>query len=77
MLRSLGIQTDIQIFQCIVEKNITELNEEGEVDELKGMIEILRYSIEQVTMYDEKDCQSFIGKYIEKIRGVADKDTQI
>jgi DNA-directed RNA polymerase beta subunit len=37
LLRSLGLQTDIQIFQCIVEKNITEL-EESEVDELKGMI---------------------------------------
>jgi hypothetical protein len=34
------------------------------------MIEILRYSMEQVTMYEEKDCLSFIGKFIEKIRGV-------
>lgn len=25
LLRSLGLQTDIQIFQCIVEKHITEL----------------------------------------------------
>lgn len=76
VLRSLGLQTDIQIFQCIIEKNITDLSAE-ELDELKGMIEILRYSIEQVTMYDEKDTLSFIGRFIEKIRGVGEKETQI
>ena len=37
VLRALGLQTDIQIFQCIVEKVVTELSDE-ELEDLKGMM---------------------------------------
>ena len=37
------------------------------------MMEIVRYSIEQVKITEESDCLFLIGKYIDKLRG-ADND---
>jgi len=64
LLRALGLQTDLQIFQCVCEMNITDLPKECEIEDLKGMIEIIRYSIEQVSLYQPNDCLIMIGKYI-------------
>lgn len=44
------------------------------MDELKGMMEILRYSIEQCRLTDENQCLMLIGKYIDKLRGVDAND---
>ena len=68
LMRALGIQTDLKIFNCVCEKNISEV-EGDDLQELKGMMEIVRYSIEQVKITEEAECMYLIGKYIDKLRG--------
>lgn len=46
LMRCLGLQTDLEIFNCVCQKDITDLSHD-ELDEFKGIIEIMRYSIEQ------------------------------
>ena len=36
------------------------------------MIEIVRYTIEQVSVFDEKECLQLIGKYADRMRGITD-----
>ena len=49
LMRALGVQTDLKIFNYVCEKNIIDLDTD-ELQELKGMMEIVRYSIEQVKL---------------------------
>ena len=38
------------------------------------MIEILRYSIEQVTFFKQDECLKFIGMFLDKVRNLADDE---
>jgi DNA-directed RNA polymerase beta subunit len=76
LMRALGLQNDMQMFQCICEKSIMGLAP-FEFEELKGMIEIIRFSIEQVTMVKQEECLALIGKYIEKLKVQDATDTMV
>lgn len=67
VLRALGIVTDLEIFETICYK-ITNLDED-ELKEIKGILEIIRYSIEDITLTQKDECQRYIGDYLEKLKG--------
>lgn len=68
VLRALGMQTDLQIIQSVCDK-IVDLSEE-EQEDIKGMLEIMRYSIEHTALIKQNDCLAMIGKQIDKIKHV-------
>ncbi len=75
LMRALGLQNDLQIFNCVCERDVGDLSP-VDVEDAKGLMEVIRYSLEQVTMYTENDCLTLLGGLIEKLRGV-DTETKI
>ena len=63
-MRALGLSSDEEIFKSICYK-LVDLSEE-EKNDLKGMLEIIRNSVEEITLTSKEECQKFIGEYLEK-----------
>ena len=66
VLRALGITSDFEILEtvCYKVKGI----EGNEFQEIKGILEILRYSLEDSGLIDQVACQRYIGEYLEKLK---------
>jgi DNA-directed RNA polymerase beta subunit len=72
VLRALGIVSDFDIIDCIVNLNKEDQSEgmeEEEEDELKGILEVIRHCLEEASgSHQQEECLAFIGQHIDKLK---------
>ncbi len=74
VLRALGIVSDFDIIDCIVNLNKEDHSEdmgveEEEEEELKGILEVIRHCLEEASgSHQQEECLAFIGQHIDKLK---------